>query len=90
MRVSNCASILKDWSHHTFISCFFHILRAREQISSQESKSSIGLGTHISNMRVPFQITINCSTFGAVGLELVRARQCTRLALCKCLISESK
>ena len=57
-----CASILKDWSHHTFISCFFHILRARKQISSQDSKSSIGLGTHISNMRVPFQITSNCLT----------------------------
>ena len=57
MRVPNCASILKDWSHHTFISCFFHILRARKQVSSQESKSSIGLGTQISNMRVPFQIT---------------------------------
>ena len=62
MRVPNCASILKDWLHHTFISCFFHILRARKQILSQESKSSIGLGTHISNMRVPFQITCNCYT----------------------------
>ena len=49
MRVPNCASILKDWSHQTFISCFLHILRARKQISSQESKSSIGLGTHISS-----------------------------------------
>ena len=38
---TNCVSILKDWSHHTFISCFFHILRARKQSSSQESKSSI-------------------------------------------------
>ena len=70
MRVPNCASILKDWSHHTFISCFFHIFRAREQISSQESKSSVGLGTHISNMGVPFQITSNCYTevFDAINI----------------------
>ena len=40
----------------------FTFLRAREQISSQESKSSIGLGTHISNMRVLLQITSNCYT----------------------------
>ena len=34
-------------------------LGARKQISSQESKSYIGLGTHISNTRAPFQITSN-------------------------------
>ena len=35
------------------------MLDARKQISSQESKSSIGFGTHISDMCIPFQITSN-------------------------------
>ena len=79
MRVPNSASILKDWSQHTFISCFFHILRAKKQISSQESKSS-GLGTHISNMRVPFQITSNCYTevFDAINIFKDSTLKCIR------------
>ena len=31
---------------------------ARKQILSQESKSSIGIGIHISDMRIPFQVSI--------------------------------
>ena len=37
------ASILQDWTHHTFISCFLHILRAEEKSSPQETKGLLAL-----------------------------------------------
>ena len=47
---------------YTLVEPFFLMLGQENKASSQESKSSIGLGTHISDMSVPFQITSNCCT----------------------------
>ena len=56
------ASILQDWTYHTFISCFLHILGAGEKSSPQETKCSIGFSANIADMRIPFQIICNCYT----------------------------
>ena len=60
MGVLDRASILQDWTHHTFISCFLHILGAGEKGSPQETKCSIGFGANIADMRIPSQIICNC------------------------------
>ena len=62
MRVPDGASILQDWTHHNFISCFLHILGAGEKSSPQETKCSIGFSANIADMRIPFQIICNCYT----------------------------
>ena len=62
MGVPDRASILKDWTHHTFISCFLHILGAGEKRSPQNTKCSIGFSANIADMRIPFQIICNCYT----------------------------
>ena len=62
MGVPDRASILQDWTHHTFISCFLHILGAGEKSSPQETKCSIGFSASIADMRIPFQIICNCYT----------------------------
>ena len=62
MGVPDRASILQDWIHHIFISCFLHILGAVEKSSPQETKCSIGFSANIADMRIPFQITCNCYT----------------------------
>ena len=49
MGVSDRASILQDWTHHTFISCFLHILGAGEKSSPQETKCSIGFSANIAD-----------------------------------------
>ena len=60
-----------NWSHHTFISCFFHILRARKQISSQESKSSIGLmNIKILNVLTSERIAFTLVTDWPEGLKI--------------------
>ena len=51
MGVPDRASILQDWTHHTFISCFLHILGAGEKSSPQETKCSIGFSANIADMR---------------------------------------
>ena len=60
--VPDRASILQDWTHHTFISCFLHILGTGEKSSRQETKCSIGFSANIADMRIPFQIICNCHT----------------------------
>ena len=60
--VPDRASILQDWTHHTFISCFLHILGAGEKSLPQETKCSIGFSANIADMRIPFQIICNCYT----------------------------
>ena len=62
MRVPDRASILQDWTHHTFIGCFLHILGAGEKSSPQETKDSISFSANITDMRIPFQIICNCYT----------------------------
>ena len=62
MGVPDRASILQDWTHHTFISCFLHSLGAGEKSSPQETKCSIGFSANIADMRIPFQIICNCYT----------------------------
>ena len=56
MRVPDRAAILQDWTHHTFISCFFHILGAGEKSSPQETNGSISFSANIADKRIPFQI----------------------------------
>ena len=56
-------------THHTFISCFLHILGAGEKSSPQETKCSIGFIANIADMRIPFQIICNCYT--KAGLKVV-------------------
>ena len=51
-----------DWTHHTFISYFLHILGAGEKSSPQETKCSTGFSANIADMRIPFQIICNCYT----------------------------
>ena len=81
--VPDRASILQDWTHHTFISCFLHISGAGEKSSPQETKCSIGFSINIADMRIPFQIICNCyttvfddgsDTLGYVGKELFCGR----------------
>ena len=48
--------------HHSFISCFFHILVAGEKSSPQETKGSVSLSANIADMRIPSKITCNCYT----------------------------
>ena len=58
MRVPDRASILLDWTHHTFISCFLSILGTGEKSSPQETKGSISFSANIADMRIPFQIKL--------------------------------
>ena len=62
IRMGDRAPILQYWTHHTFISCFLHILGAGEKSSPQETKCSIGLSANIADMRIPFRIICNCYT----------------------------
>ena len=47
MGVPDRACILQDWTHHTFISCFLHILGAGEKSSPQEFKCFCGFSANI-------------------------------------------
>ena len=58
MRVPDRASILQDWTHHTFISCFLYIWGQEKKSSPQETKGSISFSANIADMCIPFQIIL--------------------------------
>ena len=47
MSVLNRASILQDWTHQSFIGCFFHILGAEDYSLPQEATGSVSFGLNI-------------------------------------------
>ena len=57
MGVPDRASILEDWTHHTFVSCFLHILGAEEKSSPHETKCSIRFSANIADMRMNTHLT---------------------------------
>ena len=54
--------MFQEWTHHSFKSCFFHILGTGENISPQETKGAVSLSANIADIRIPSQITCNCYT----------------------------
>ena len=62
MRVQNRASILQDLTHHTFLSCFLHILGAEEKSSPQETKGSISFSASIGRFNIALKSYINIYT----------------------------
>ena len=56
MGVPNRIAILQDWTHQSFISCFFYLLGTRIYVSPQKSKGPVSLSANIAYMCKSFAI----------------------------------
>ena len=58
--IPNTAAIFQNGANTSLMCCFFNILRTLIKISSQETKSSICLSTHVADMCIPSQVMCDC------------------------------
>ena len=58
--IPNTATIFQNGANKSPICCRFYIPRTLIKISSQETKSSICLSTHVADMCIPSQVTCDC------------------------------
>ena len=58
--IPNTAAIFQNGANKSPVCCLLYILRTLIKISSQETKSSICLSTHVADMCIPSQVMYDC------------------------------